>query len=176
MKMKTQIAVAARYKDRHAIDAIGFETADYTHFMTKDTALFVFGGQVIAEDWKQRFEPTPEKAEDLITGYMPFAWDYANKCQSISAIRSIGHMIAWHWVLGDGSDIIIDKLSDTSFQYYGKGILAFICEYHNIPWWNMDNDRWTNSEECKGLDAVTAFAKWKASAEPLIIGNESRSM
>jgi hypothetical protein len=78
---------------------------------------------------------------------MPFAWEKANDCRGLSANRSIEHMTAWLWMLGDD---LADKM-DGLYEYYGKPCLRAICEKYGCKWQQWDDGVWRNSEDDDGI-------------------------
>lgn len=57
--------------------------------------------------------------------YMDFAWEKANNCRGLSAVRSLEHYISWLWL--DGDDEL--HLTLNEYKHYGKDHLRKICEY-----------------------------------------------
>ena len=94
-----------------------------------------------AEDW-QEVEPNTDHLLGAIEEYMPFAWDKANNCRGLSADRSVSHMKAWLWLLGDD---LGEKL-DGIYCFYGKPCLRVICEKYGWDWRQWDDGEWRNEE------------------------------
>lgn len=92
---------------------------------------------------------TPSAVKARALDYMPFAWDKANNRRGLSAGRSINHMTAWLWLLGDP---LADEL-EGMYRDYGKPCLVAICEKYGWNWRQWDDDRWTNHESSEGVPA-----------------------
>jgi hypothetical protein len=79
--------------------------------------------------------------------YMSFAWDKANNCRGLSAGRSIDHMKAWLWLLGESE--MAAKIAH--FSHYGKPQLRAICERFGWDWRAWDDGEWRNNEDDDGV-------------------------
>ncbi|GJD41350.1 hypothetical protein [Methylobacterium bullatum] len=101
--------------------------------------------EAIADDW------SPAGRDDVsvverIRDYLSFAWDKANDCRGLSAGRSICHMQAWLWLLGE--DEAAKQIED--YDLYGKPQLRAISEAVGVDWTSLDNGEWTNDEGSSG--------------------------
>ncbi len=148
--MRTQDEIVARIRDRKEHDFLGFEVSEYIDYLDYAHAKEFLKDDTTEERWEKVRKGTKTPAE-AIKGYMPFAWDKANNCRGISAGRSIQHMVAWLWL--DGKDW--PEIED--YEYYGKPQLVRICKEYDIDWRALDDDRWANDEEGKGITADEAL-------------------
>jgi len=140
-------------------DFFGFMTNDLILFLSFDKAQPFLKEGVTAEEWT----PTPRYDEFVlkqIHEYMPFAWEKANNCRGLSAARSIDHMKAWLWLLGEEEDLLED-LKD--YELYGKPQLRAICEHFDWEWKQWDNNLWVNddTEIGPGETPYSAELSWK---------------
>jgi len=148
--MRTPDEILKRVEEVKEEDFFGFETADLLAWLPYDKARPYLKDSVGPEDWSYEV-PTHDSVLKCITNYMPFAWDKANACRGLSAMRSLQHMKAWLWLLGDD---LTDKLDD--YTYYGKPQLRAICDKLGINWSSMDNNCWRNDESspCESPDLI----------------------
>lgn len=133
---RTQDEIVERIKMRKQDDFLGFEWQEYLFYLDFDHAKEFLKPEVQEKDW-----PFPDKRSpiDVLKEYMPFAWDKANNCRSISAERSINHFIAWLW-LAKEDEILGEVEKDYEFNYepYGKPILRKICDHFGWDWKKWD--------------------------------------
>jgi len=139
--MRTQDEIIARIKAREKDDFFGFETGDLIECLTFDAARPWLKAEAKAENWKQESAADADVVARL-KDYMTFAWDKANNCRGLSAGRSLNHMAAWLWLLGE--DAASDSLDD--YDRYGKPQLAAICEHYGVDWRSLDDGQWVNDE------------------------------
>jgi hypothetical protein len=72
---------------------------------------------------------------------MDFAWEKANNCRGLSAMRTMTHYKAWLWLLGqDGFDDL------ENYSHYGKDNLVRICKFFDLDPKKWDDGRRVNSE------------------------------
>ncbi len=146
--MRTQEEITERIDGRQERDVLGFEWHEYVgalgwehgkQYLKEDTKL-------IEDDWELEF-PTQESIMARMKDYMEFAWDKANNCRGISASRSIAHYVAWIWLYGDDEFAKeIEGAFDHNYEYYGKDILAKICDKYGWDYKQWDDSRRSNSE------------------------------
>ena len=145
MTFPTQDEILERVEAVRAWDIFGFETTDYIEFLEFRYAARFLKEGVMENQWT----PAPSTREtvlDKIKEYMPFAWEKANHRRGLSASRSMCHMKAWLWLLGEvevGEQIM-------HYDYYGKPQLRAICEHFEIDWQALDDGRWANEESHHG--------------------------
>lgn len=150
--MKTTAEIFARIEEIKEADFFGFQRGDLISFLPFDAARLFLNEGVTARNWKTQ-EPTKEAVLAEMLDYMTFAWEKANDCRGLSASRSIEHMKAWLWLLGDD---LGEKL-ENMYEYYGKPCLAAICEKYGWDWRSLDDGRWRNSEDDPGIPAPVAI-------------------
>ena len=161
--MRTDEEILAKMKAVEADDFFGSIREDLIEFLPFEHAKPFLKDGVTAEQWapaiKQRDRDT---VIGLIRGYMNFAWDKANNGRGLSANRSLNHMQAWLWMLGE------DEAADALFaeyELYGKPQLRAICEHFGIDWRALDDGRWANDECGDGVpadDAPAVTLPWRA--------------
>lgn len=125
-------------------DFFGFQTSDLIGFLPFEDAKPFLKDTVKAEDWT----PTPlteEGVKQTIHDYMEFAWGKANDCRGLSAGRSLDHMKAWLFALGE-DEAWIESLSLDGYTHYGKPQLRAICKRFGWDWTQWDDGSWTNYE------------------------------
>lgn len=82
---------------------------------------------------------------------MEFAWGKANGCRGLSAGRSLEHMQAWVWLMGDDDFWSeLDASIEHAYQYYGKPQLVLICNHYGLDWSQWDDGIWRNFEDSAG--------------------------
>jgi len=144
MLKRTQQEIKARYEARRSADFLGFESNEYLKYLSWENAYPYLSADAKEEDWKKKTEDPLKVMGD----YMEFAWDKANNCRGISAVRSIEHMIAWLWLAGKGTLLTkVEKEYKTNYQFYGKPILKTICVAFKWDWDKRDSGQWVNSED-----------------------------
>lgn len=133
------VAHIAAIKDE---DWMGTITSDLVIHLPYERAKPWLKEGTTAEQWG---EPRPRDRDTLIgkiAEYMPFAWEKANNCRGLSAARSLDHMRAWLWMLGE--DEAAHEIQ--TYTLYGKPHLAAICEKFGIDWKALDDMIWRNNE------------------------------
>lgn len=121
--MRTQDEIIQRMQDREGIDMFGVETTDYIEYLSYDNAKEYLKEGVTEADW-----PKPNPPEEKMAEYMKFAFDKAHGERGLSANRSIMHMIAWSWLLGDEQfNQEIERMYEEEYRNYGLDILRYIC-------------------------------------------------
>lgn len=145
--LKTDQEILDRIKEIEDDDFFGFQSSDLIGFLSYDAAKPFLEEGVTAEAWNaDRQTPTREAVIEKILSYMPFAWEKANDCRGLSAGRSIEHMKAWLWMLGDELHAKLDDI----YEFYGKPCLRVICEKYGWDWKQWDDGVWRKSEDDDG--------------------------
>lgn len=140
---RTPGAIVARIKEIETADFFGAETSDILVYLPFIHAQPFLKDGVTSEEWaKSQKINNRETILAEILDYMPFAWEKANDCRGLSAGRSISHMRAWLWLLGDE---LAGKIDD--YSYYGKPELRAICEKYGFNWKEWDNGEWREYED-----------------------------
>ena len=142
-------------------DIFGFVGADLICCLPYDQAkpFFKKDLNVTEESWNDKKLATDrDSVLAAMREYMNFAWDKANNCRGLSACRSLMHMQAWLWLLGE------DEVSDTlsvNYSCYGKPELRAICEHYEWDWASLDNGRWSDDEGGEGDPRPAATLPWR---------------
>ena len=145
---RTPEEIVARLKEIEKTDFFGFQRSDILECLPFNAARPFLRDGATADQWAQYMKPRDaESIKARMLEYMPFAWDKANDCRGLSAMRSIEHMKAWLWLLNDPLGARLDDL----FHYYGKPCLRAICEKYGWDWRQWDDGSWRNSEDESGL-------------------------
>ncbi len=150
--MRTQQEILDRINKRKDHDIFGFETDYYISALPFEAAKPYLELGTKPEDWGKPL--TDEDFLKDVTDYMPFAWEKANNCRGLSAVRSVYHYIAWLWLLGDNNP---ERYED--FHYYGKPVLVEISECYGIDWKTLDDDKWVEKEDDMPITAEQALGR-----------------
>lgn len=150
--MRTDEEILAKMKAaENSGDIFGAIQSDLIDFLPYDLAKPFLNDDVTADQWAP-FQKARDRETIIgaIREYMSFAWGKANDCRGLSANRSIFHMQAWLWMLGEeqAGDALF-----TEYRFYGKPQLRAICEHFGIDWRALDNGHWTNDEGDDGVPA-----------------------
>lgn len=149
--MRTDAEILAHIAAVESDDFFGFIRGDLISYLPFESAKPFLKDDVTPKDWKER----PRDRESVIAqieAYMPFAWDKANNRRGLSAGRSINHMQAWLWMLGE--ETAADSISH--YTLYGKPQLRAICEHFGWDWSQWDGGLWTNYEHGDGSPPLPA--------------------
>lgn len=139
--MRTTDEILKRIAELDATDIFGFTRSDLILSLPFEAAKPFLKADAAEEDWDYQ-SPDEENIVSVIKTYMPFAWEKANNCRGLSAARSLDHMKAWLWLLGE--DEAAGSLGD--YTHYGKPELRAICEHYGVDWKELDDGEWKNSE------------------------------
>ena len=131
-------------------DFFGFQRNDLMEFLPFQDARRFLKPETTEDEWVLK-TADEDTVRALILNYMPFAWQKANDCRGLSADRSIQHMKAYLWLLGDE---LADRLAGM-YEYYGKPCLRAICEKYGWDWKRWDDGCWRNSEDDDGIAPPT---------------------
>ena len=159
--MRTDAEISEKIKslENDPKDIFDFIRTDLICTLPYEQAKPFLNIEVNKEEWEARKLPRDQLgvlAE--MKKYMNFAWDKANNCRGLSACRSLMHMQAWLWLLGE------DEVSDTlTYKYscYGKPELRAICEHYEWDWVSLDNGRWSDDEGGEGDPRPAATLPWR---------------
>lgn len=143
--MRTPEEIAERIKAVIGDDFLGYEVADLVAHLTPELARPFLKPGVPFEQ-----QPlTEEGVKGFIRDYLPFAIEKAESHRGISALRSVSHMRAWFWLLGDDEMVaLIDD--DANYPQYGMPILKRAADRVGHPWpeGNEALDRMARGETC----------------------------
>ena len=132
--MRTDQEIIDRINARKEVDFFGFELIDLLIRLPFELAKPFLNPDVKGEDWKVQPRDRDSVLKEMLE-YMPFAWDKANNCRGLSAVRSMSHYMAWVWLAGD-------DLGDlTEYEFYGKDNLVKICDHYG-----WDSSQWDDGE------------------------------
>ncbi|MFA9204904.1 MAG: hypothetical protein ACEQSH_00450 [Bacteroidia bacterium] len=149
---RTPDEIVAHMRGIADTDYFGHQRGDLMDWLPFSHAKEWLKPEATKTDWTKTQRPYPltrERVLQEMLGYMPFAWGKANDCRGLSAGRSVEHMTAWLWLLGDP----LGERLEGMYAYYGKTCLRAICEAYGWPWRQWDDDRWGNAEEGPYLSA-----------------------
>lgn len=132
--MKTQFEIVEQIIERSQYDFFGFEWHEYLRALDFEHVKQFLKEDQKEEDWKADLACEANILAQM-KEYMPFAWEKANNCRGISALRSIMHYEAWLWMLGE--EDLAKKIYD--YEYYGKDELREICFFLGIDANQYDN-------------------------------------
>jgi hypothetical protein len=125
--MRTPEEIIAHIEKTQKDDLFGFETGDLVVRLSFADAKRFLKPEAKEEDWKQH--PTDDESiKNEIKAYLPFAYEKATGHRGLSAGRSLSHMRAWAWLLGDQ-----DKFNWDNYENYGCPVLKQIAEYYGAP-------------------------------------------
>lgn len=145
--MRSDEEVMARIRKIQASpdkDPFGFEKSDLVATLPFSMAKRYLKDEVTEGQWSDAMEiRDPDHVRKGIYDYMSFAWEKANNERGISASRTISHMCAWLWLLGE--DELCEEIRD--YHLYGKPQLVIICEHFGWRWRKWDDGNWTGSVE-----------------------------
>lgn len=130
-------------------DFFGFITGDLVTTLPFDLAKEFLLPSANASEWEAHGKSVGDIVA-RIRDYLPFAWDKANGCRGLSAGRSINHMQAWLWLLGENEASV--QIED--YDRYGKPQLRAISEAVGFDWKSADDGAWRNSEDGEGASAA----------------------
>lgn len=153
MRSMDEIVVEICRLNSGSEDFFGTRRNDLMEFLDFDHAKQFLKEEVTREKWSEICRPmTREAVIAMVRDYLSFAWDKANGCRGLSAMRSLDHFAAWFWLLGEEE---FAKGFD-GYTHYGKPQLVAISEYEGVgfPWREHDNGEWLNSEEESPVSAV----------------------
>jgi hypothetical protein len=125
-------------------DFFGFQKGDLIGYLPFEDAKRWLKDTAKPEDWTPTVN-TPEAIKQDMLDYMSFAWDKANNRRGLSAGRSLDHMKAWLWLLGE-DEAWVEAVKLSEYSHYGKPQLRAICKRFGWDWTQWDDGRWSNSE------------------------------
>lgn len=151
---RTEQEIIARIRKVSKYDIFGI--GDLLNWLSFDAAKEFMVDDVTPE----RFAEVAARRKqplDAVRDYLDFAWDKANNCRGLSAMRSMNHLAAWLWLAG------FDELADSfeKYELYGKPHLVTASELVGFDWRAVDSGEWVNSEDDGGIsaDRIAEFAE-----------------
>lgn len=159
---RTQDEIVQRMKQIKKADFFGFQWSALVLFLD-----FAHAKPYLVEDTEERawnaVRAKVKSAREKILDYLPFAWEKANDCRGLSAMRSMEHFKAWTWL--DGHDLS-DQL-DAQYCYFGKPCLVMVSELYDFDWTTHDDGQWRNEAYEPGLSAAEVLAHMEISSKLL---------
>ena len=133
MTVRTPEEILARIEHIEGSDIFGVESTDLKRFLPFEKACpFLtkeFLSQADAEQqWADQMKATPE---ERIRDYLPFAIGKALGHRGLSAGRSIAHMQAWVWLMGDEA---FAQVGWDNYAMYGVPILEECAALSGFEW------------------------------------------
>jgi len=116
--------ILTRIHKRESTDLFGFERGDLIAVLPYSSAKEFFKSEIRADDWT----PDARDREGVLKTmreYMDFAWGKALDHRGISASRSVSHLHAWVWLLGDEDYAAIPW---AHYAQYGAPVLKAVTE------------------------------------------------
>ncbi len=148
MKVRTEHEILTHIEEVQSTDWMGTIRNDLISYLPFESAKQFLKDGVTDKDWMAASSDI-DSLKARIKDYMDFAWEKANDNRGISAGRSIEHMQAWLWMMGENN--VAQEIENYSF--YGKPQLRAICEKFGWDWHDWDDDRWVNNESDPGVTA-----------------------
>jgi hypothetical protein len=141
-RMRTCEEILARIEEivANGNDYFGVQAADLTQFLPPRMQIDLLceltgkkelSGEDIELIKAEAIIPTKENILEKMRGYLPFAWEVARGGREISAIRSICHMQAWLWLLGDDA---LQGFVDIEYEFYGRQQSIYCSEICGFDW------------------------------------------
>jgi hypothetical protein len=133
--MITQKEVVDLIKSDASNDMLGTARGDLLCALDFEHAKEFLKPDTTAEQWNAEVWTLKSDDDVLHTmrEYMDFAWEKANNCRGISAMRSMRHYWAWLKLLGQ--DLLAEQT--ISYNHYGKDQLVVICALLGL-----DSSKW----------------------------------
>ena len=121
----------------HKGELFGFIASDLIEYLPMEEARRFLNREAImkidhGEDTWHQLPSTKEAIKAQIINYLPFAWGKANDERGLSAYRSLQHMAAWFWMLGE--DDFYEFLKGDDYDHYGKPKLVAASEAVGYNW------------------------------------------
>lgn len=104
--------------------------ADFFGVALNDLAMYL--PEHIPQNLTLEPPPTMEQAKQLIAEYLPFAFEKAEDHRSLSAMRSVLHIINWAW-LGEMPNLLAFAESEDNYTNYGVPILKRAALEVGVP-------------------------------------------
>lgn len=161
--MKTQVEIINKIKEieKNGEDFFGVTRSDLVDFLTFENAKTFLKEDVTEKSWNELrakigifVEGSDEVAINRMLDYLPFAWEKANDCRGLSASRSIDHMKAYLWLLGD--EELLNYIKN-NYMLYGKNILKKISVKYKFEWEKHHNGLSGNSEDYQVPDDLSCY-------------------
>jgi len=114
-------------------DFFGVSLNDLLPFLSFTLAREFLKPEVIAVEWDEDRPPLDRKAIiDKILDYLPFAFKKAESERGLSTMRSVSHLKAWLFLLGD-TEAVEFASSNRNYEPYGLPILEYVNHRYCKP-------------------------------------------
>lgn len=123
--MRSPAEIKARIAEVQGADLFGSKVVDLVYALPWADAKPYLVDDATEDKFNADATPTDESVHAEIVRYLAFAWEKALDHRGLSAARSIEHMRAWLWLLGD-HELLAVTHDDDRFPQYGAPILAAI--------------------------------------------------
>lgn len=157
MRTEDEIVNQIKEIEKSGFDFFGVMRGDLLQYLPLEKAIPFLSSRPAPDKWMQRAVDV-ESIKHQIASYMDFAWNKANECRGLSAGRSIQHIQAWLWMLGE--EQASREIED--YSQYGKPQLRAICEHFGLDWKQWDDGNWRNNEDEEGAVVDAAKLTWNA--------------
>jgi hypothetical protein len=128
--MRTNEEILARIEELKPHDFFGFQTQDLVGALDYEQAKPFLKDGVTAAEWDRDKMPRDREAVlAFIRDYLPFAVEKATNHRGLSANRSIYHLRAWVWLLGDEDYRAIDW---EKFRNYGAPVILQVAKRFEV--------------------------------------------
>jgi hypothetical protein len=138
--MRATAEILNRIEELKDSDFFGVTTSDLIDFLPFDDAREMYkddlSDEEIAEIKANILIPTKKNVLAKMKDYLLFAWEKANSKRGLSANRSIDHMRAYLWLLGDD---VLQGMESIEYEHYGKEQLIYCSELCGFNWQEHDN-------------------------------------
>lgn len=124
--MRSTAEILARIEFVKPVDFFGTITNDLLFVLPFEDAKPFLKDEVAPEQWKPHSQEQ-DAVKARMLDYLDFAFEKAEDHRGLSASRSIDHMRAWLWLLGDDEMLAYADNPD-NFCNYGAPILKYIAD------------------------------------------------
>ena len=131
--MRTTDEIVARIKEVAKEEFFGFESSDLIMVLPWDEAK-KFLKEESHEEEKKKWRTSPPTDDEIraeAIDYLDFAFGKAINHRGLSAGRSVSHLRAWCWLLGE--DELVAFIDDEdNYPNYGAPILKKVAEHWGV--------------------------------------------
>lgn len=144
--MRTQDEIVARIKDIRGSDWLSTQLADLAVYLDREHVREFLKSDANPDEWETK-PLTREGVLKEMLEYLDFAFEKALNHRGISASRSIDHMRAFLWLLGD-DELLAFAEDAKNYPRYGVPILKAISRKYDKA---MPDSilNWEDGESCK---------------------------
>ena len=154
MSGRTDEQIYERMMACRKTEILGFESAEYASRLPWSFVQEIAQEGMTEDVWESQCRHTAP-VMDVMTDYIPFAWEKANNCRGVSVMRAISHYIAWLWLEGSPeAEALAVKIEH--YSAYGKPQLVLICEFLGL-----DSSQWDDGIRGESEDECDAQRRLK---------------